>query len=52
MLDTGHLIHTNTDIKTQQDAVDYINTVLDKHDELSSYIKGIHLNQSLSGGLC
>lgn len=49
MLDTGHLIHTNNDIATQEEAVQYIHSVLEKNGELCKYIKGIHLNQSLSG---
>ncbi len=49
MLDTGHLIHTNNDITTQEEAVQYIHSVLEKNGELCKYIKGIHLNQSLSG---
>jgi sugar phosphate isomerase/epimerase len=49
MLDTGHLMHTNADIRSQQEAIAYIHTVLDRHGQLCGYIKGIHLNQSLSG---
>lgn len=49
MLDTGHLLHTNRSLRTQDEAVDYIHQMLDLHDDLCSYIKGIHLNQTLSG---
>lgn len=53
MLDTGHLIHTNTSIRTQEEAIRYINEMLDSHKDVCcdiiEYIKGIHLNQSLSG---
>lgn len=49
MLDTGHLLHTNHKLRTQDEAVDYINEILNQHGELCKYIKGIHLNQSLSG---
>ena len=31
MLDTGHLLHTNTEIRTQEEGVTYINELLDKH---------------------
>jgi hypothetical protein len=48
MLDTGHLINTNNDIRTIDSAVDYINFALDAYSDLS-FIKGIHLNLSLSG---
>lgn len=49
MLDTGHLLHTNNSICTQEEGVQYINQLLDAHGELCKYIRGIHLNQSLTG---
>lgn len=49
MLDTGHLLHTNRSLRMQDEAVDYIHDMLDLHGDLCSYIKGIHLNQTLSG---
>ena len=49
MLDTGHFLHTNLDLKTQDEGVDYLNQMLDAHGDLVSYIKGIHLQQSLTG---
>jgi len=49
MLDTGHFLHTNLDLKTQEEGVDYLNQMLDAHGDLVSYIKGIHLQQSLTG---
>ena len=52
MLDTGHLLHTNTKIRTQEEGVAYINELLDKHGELVKYIRGMHLNQSLTGEYC
>ena len=52
MLDTGHLLHTNTKIRTQEEGVTYINELLDKHGELVKYIRGMHLNQSLTGEYC
>ena len=48
MLDTGHLIHTNLDINTQEEGVSYIHRVLDRMGPLTDYIQGIHLNQSIS----
>ena len=50
MLDTGHLLNTNRELKTQEEGVQYIGSVLDQMGDLSHYIRGIHLNQSLSGG--
>lgn len=52
MLDTGHLLHTNTAIRTQEAGVEYINRLLDEHGELCRYIRGVHLNQSLTGEYC
>ncbi|MDK2866092.1 MAG: hypothetical protein PWP51_1580 [Clostridiales bacterium] len=49
MLDTGHLMHTNLEIASQAEGLAYINAVLDAHGSLCQYIKGIHLQQSLTG---
>lgn len=52
MLDTGHLLHTNTALRTQEEGIAYIHQMLDQHGELCKYIRGIHLNQSLTGEYC
>ena len=39
---------SNPDLKTDDQAVDYIHRVLDRYDDLS-FIRGIHLHESLSG---
>ena len=49
MLDTGHLMHMNLELKTQDEAVDYILEKVAEHGNLASYIKGMHLNQSITG---
>lgn len=49
MLDTGHLLSTNTALRTQEEGVGYIHSVLDDMGDLCRYIRGIHLHQSLSG---
>lgn len=49
VLDTGHLMHTDTSIETPEEAVAYIHRMLDEHGSLVDYIKEIHLNQSLTG---
>ena len=49
MLDTGHLMHTDISIKSQEEGLEYINKRLDAHGDLCRYIKGIHLNQSVTG---
>lgn len=48
MLDTGHLMHTNRELQTIDEAVDYLHHILDQYDDLH-FIKGIHLHQSLTG---
>ncbi len=52
MLDTGHLLHTNTALNSQEEGVAYIHKMLDEHGELCKWIRGIHLNQSLTGTYC
>lgn len=49
MLDTGHFMHTNLRLRTQDEAIDYLNHMLDAHEALLPMIKGIHLHQSLTG---
>lgn len=48
MLDLGHLMHTNLDLRSPEEAVDYFHEILDRYDDLS-VIRGVHLHQSLSG---
>ena len=49
MLDTGHLMHTNLELAAQEEAVDYILDMVRAHSDMIPYMKGIHLNQSLTG---
>lgn len=53
MLDTGHLMNTNTALRTQEEAAVYIHSVLDAHErtgfDLCEAARGMHLNASLSG---
>lgn len=49
MLDTGHLMNTNWQLRTERESVDYVMSVLDKLGSLSQAIYGIHLHQSQSG---
>jgi hypothetical protein len=49
MFDAGHLLHTNTALRTLDEGLSYIHGVLDYYDDIS-FIKGIHLHQSLTGG--
>lgn len=49
MLDTGHLMNTNWQLRTEQESVDYVMAVLDRLGYLAKAIYGIHLHQSQSG---
>jgi len=49
LLDTGHLMNTNRDIRTEADGIAYIREMLKLHGSLCSSIRGMHLHQSLSG---
>ena len=49
MLDTGHMMHTNLDLKDMDEAVGYIHSMLDLHGDLCRYIKGVHLQGSITG---
>ena len=53
MLDTGHYMNTNPDLKTPEDAVAYLHAMLDAHEAaglpITDWIKGLHLQMSLSG---
>jgi len=52
MLDTGHLLHTNENLQTQEEGLAYIHRLLDGHGDLCRHIRGVHLNQSLTGDYC
>lgn len=49
MLDTGHLMNTNHQLRSQKDGVKYILRILEQLGEYKTHIHGIHLHQSLSG---
>lgn len=49
MLDVGHLMSTNTELRTQAQAASYIRDMYDAHGDLAPYVRGLHLHQSLSG---
>lgn len=48
MLDTGHLMHTDLTLKTQDEGIDYILRCLDAHGSLCDMICGVHLHQSVT----
>lgn len=49
MLDTGHLMNTNLNLKNQADGIAYILKMLELHGSLSEYVEGLHFHQSVSG---
>lgn len=51
MLDTGHLLHTNWDLTSQAEAASYVRETVDAHGQLARWVRGVHLNQSLTGDL-
>lgn len=51
MLDTGHLLHTNYALRDQAEGLAYINRLLDRHAGLCRFVRGMHLQQSITGEL-
>ena len=49
LLDTGHLMNSFPDLRTEAEGAARIGEMLDRHGELCRYIRGVHLHQSLSG---
>lgn len=49
MLDTGHLLNTNPNLRTEEEGVAYICRTLDGLGESAGLIRGMHLQCSLSG---
>lgn len=49
MLDVGHVLHNDLDLRDQAEGVAYIHRLLDAHGDLARYVRGVHLNQSITG---
>ena len=50
MLDTGHLMHTDLSLRTQEEALGYLyRCIQEQGEEVRKAIRGIHLHQSLTG---
>ncbi len=49
LLDTGHLMNTNLDLRSPEEACAYIHHILLEHGSLKDYIRGVHLHQSITG---
>lgn len=49
MLDVGHLMNTNPELKSQDEGIDYVLKIIESLGQYKNYIHGIHLHHSLSG---
>lgn len=49
MLDTGHLLHTNTRLRSEAEAARYIDDMCREHGDLVRQVRGLHLHQSVTG---
>ena len=49
MLDTGHLMNTNLDLRSEADGASYVTKIHQNLGEVGKYVFGLHLHQSLSG---
>lgn len=49
MLDTGHMMNTNPELRNEEEGVEYIIQTVERLGSYKRYIKGIHLHCSLSG---
>lgn len=49
LLDIAHLLATNHQISTEDEAIDYVHECLDDLGDLTKYIKTIHLSKSIAG---
>lgn len=49
MLDTGHMLNTNLELQSSDEAIEYIKNTVEELGIYKNYINGVHLNYSLSG---
>lgn len=56
MLDLGHLMCSNMELTSEDEAIEYVHRMLDGHEKMRSggkmlteYIKGVHMHQSVTG---
>ena len=54
MFDTGHLLHTDFSLNSQEEGLAYINRRIDEHERagLLPLFRGMHLHQSTTGRFC
>lgn len=51
ILDTGHMMQNNLDLKNSEEGIDYIYDWFQDNIELLPYVRGIHLHESITGDL-
>ena len=49
LLDCGHLLNCNTELRGEQDGAEYIVDMLRRHGELAKRVRAMHLHRSFSG---
>ena len=49
MLDTGHLMNTNFNLRNETDGAAYVQKIYRELGALGQYVYGVHLHQSISG---
>ena len=49
MLDTGHLMNTNLDLRSEADGAAYVTKIYQNLGEVGKHVYGLHLHRSLSG---
>ena len=49
MLDTGHLMTTNPELGSEEEAAEYVTRIYHQLGDAGKYIYGLHLHKSLSG---
>ena len=48
LLDTGHLMSTNLELRDEEQAIEFAKETVRRHGELAGYFRGMHLHKSLS----
>lgn len=49
LMDTGHLLHTCPDLRSQQEGIAYLHRILDRDPLLLKNIRAVHLHQTING---
>lgn len=49
ILDIGHVMHTNTNLRSQEEALKYVEEIYDNDAYLQKYLRAMHVHQTLNG---